>query len=451
MNMKTIFKLTLVSLLLTVASCTIDEQVNPNNSSLNSILEGATKTDLNNLVTGSLAAMRTNYNTYVIDMGTIARELYLFDAEPRNTTDLIGTKAGGLDNNTYYTTNPWNRRYQTIKDLNILIQALDKADVSVTEAEKKGYRAYANTLKAHQLLMLLNMQDENGIRIEVADPENLGPIVSKTEALAAIADLLNSGYSELTGATFPFLLSSGFTGFNTPETFGKFNRALAARVALYRGLYPEALTLLSSSFFNLTGDLTTGPKMVYSTAGPDVLNLLFKTPDQSGDQIIVTDSFIDAAEAGDQRVSRKTAIRKTATGKSGLNGKRETRLYASNISPIDIIRNEELILIYAEASIQTNQLAQGVAALDIIRESAGLQPLATAKPAIIGDKAALIDEMLNQRRYSFWGEAQRAIDLRRYGRLNADYVTIDPAKDTEGTLIPQVIFTKFPVPATEQI
>lgn len=450
--MKTIFKITLASLLLTIAtSCHIDEQINPNSSSLNSILEGATKTDLNNLVTGSLAAMRTNYNTYVIDMGTIARELYLFDAEPRNTTDLIGTKPAGLDNNTYYTTNPWTRRYQAIKDLNILLQALPNADVSVAEAEKKGYRAFANTMKAHQLLMVLNMQDENGIRVDVADPENLGPIVTKPEALAAIATLLNTAYDELTGATFRFILTSGFTGFNTPETFGQFNRALAARVALYRGLYAEALSDLDNSFFDLDGDLSTGVKMIYSTAGPDVLNLLYKTPDQSGDQIIVTNSFIADAEAGDLRVTRKTAVRKSTTGKSGLNGTHETRLYTSNISPIDIIRNEELILIYAECNIQTNHLAEGVAALDIIRQSAGLAPLATVKPAIIADKDALINEMLHQRRYSFWGEAQRAIDLRRYGRLNATYVTIDPAKDTDGEPIPQVIFTKFPLPATEQI
>jgi len=287
--------------------------------------------------------------------------------------------------------------------------------------------------------------------VDVADPENLGPIVSKTEAFATIANLLDNAYSELAGASFPFILSSGFTGFNEPESFGRFNRALAARVALYQGLYADALAKLNDSFLDLDGDLNAGVKMVYSTADPDVLNLLYKTPDQSGDQIIVNNNFLADAEAGDQRVTRKTAPRKKVTGKSGLNGTHETRLYTSNISPIDIIRNEELILIYAECSIQTNALADGVAALDVIRRSAGLAPLATAKPTILADKDALIDEMLNQRRYSFWGEAQRAIDLRRYGRLNETYVKIDPAKDTEGETIPQKIFTMFPVPATEKI
>jgi hypothetical protein len=447
--MKNIYKISLVCCLLSLASsCTIDEQVNPNNSSLNSILDGATKTDLNNLVTGSLATMRAGYSAYVTAMGTIARELYLFDADPRNTTDLIGS-TGGLDNNTFYTTGPWLGRYSAIKNLNIILEALPNADLSVTEAEKKGYRVFANTIKAHQLLMQINMQDENGIRIDVSDPANLGPIVAKAEALAEIASLLNDAYGEVSGATFAFTLGSGFTGFSTPDEFGKFNRALAARVALYRGLYSEALDALDDSFFALNGDLTTGVRMAFSTAGPDVLNDLFKTPQQSGNQIIVSNSFITDAEAGDQRVSRKTAVRENATGKSGLNGTHEIRLYSNNSSPIDIIRNEELVLIYAESKIQNNQLMDGVTALNIIRQNAGLQPLATAKPAIVNDKNALIDEMLLQRRYSLWAEAQRAIDLRRYNRLNATYVTVDPALDTDGEPIPQIVFTMFPVPATE--
>ena len=428
---------------LIMVSCTIDEQVNPNNPALENILEGATRTDLNNLVVGGLANMRSSYSNYVTAFGSIAREFYLFDADPRNTTDLLGT-TGGLDNNSFYTTASWNDRYQTIKNMNIILDALPKADPSVSAAQKQGYSAFAKTLKAHQLLLLINAQNNNGIRVDVANPKNLGPIVDKATAFNTIATLLNEAFTELTGAEFAFSLTSGFTNFDTPATFGKFNRALAARVALYRGLHADALTFLNASFFDLNGDLTVGPKMVYSTAGPDVLNDLFKTPQQSANQIVVNNSFIADAEAGDQRVANKTALRDSPTAKSGVNGTHETRLYASSTSPIDIIRNEELILIYAEAKIETNQLADAITALDIIRtKSGGLPTLAVAKPTV-DDQAELRDEMLHQRRYSFWCEGQRAIDLRRYNRLNSTYVTIDPiAGET------QIIFTEFPVPATE--
>ena len=42
---------------------------------------------------------------------------------------------------------------------------------------KKAYTGFAKTIKAYQLLMNLNLTDSNGIRVDVADPDNLGPIV----------------------------------------------------------------------------------------------------------------------------------------------------------------------------------------------------------------------------------------------------------------------------------
>lgn len=442
----------ILGLLLIATSCTIEEQVNPNNPSLETLLrDGATRTDLNNLVTGSLSSMRTGYSTYVASMGTIARELYLFDADPRNTTDLIGTK-GSLNGNTFYTTAPWVGRYATIKNLSILeiVLAASNVDPNVTAAEKQGYRAFLKTIMANEMLLLFNAQYDNGIRLDVSDPANLGPIVTdKAAILTEIATLLDDGYDELTGATFAFNLTSGFEGFNTPATFGQFNRALAARVALYRGLYADALNYLDDSFMDMGASLTIGPKMVYSATGKDLLNAMFKTPQQSGDQIIVNDHWIDDAEAGDTRVSKKAALRDNPTSKSGLNGDYEIRLYASSITPIDIIRNEELILIYAECQINLNQLAEATDALDIIRNAAGLNDLSVAKPSV-DTQSELLDELLNQRRYSLWAEGgHRAIDLRRYDRLNDTYVVIDPALDSNGDPVPQQIFTKFPVPTTE--
>ncbi|MTI39032.1 RagB/SusD family nutrient uptake outer membrane protein, partial [Fulvivirga lutimaris] len=409
--MKNYIKYLFASLIL-VTGCEIDEQVNPNSPAVNNIISGATSIDLNNIVTGSLAAMRTNHSTYVTASGTLARELYLFDADPRNRTDLLGTNVSTLDNNTFYTTGPWNSRYRTIKNLNILLEAADNA--IVTDAQKNGYKGFANTLLAHQFLMLINAQNENGIRIDVADPDNLGPIVNKSAAFTRIQALLDEAETQLAGADFAFNLTTGFAGFDTPSTFLEFNRALAARVELYLGNGANALTELQSSFFDLNGDLTVGPKMVFSNTGADVLNGLFKAPNQNGDQIVVNNGFINDAEAGDLRVANKTAPRETPTTLSGVGGTHETRLFASSTSPIDIIRNEELILIYAEANLMTDNLSEAEAALDVIRTAAGLDPIATAKPTIVNNKAGLIDEMLNQRRYSLWSEGHRMIDLRRY-------------------------------------
>ena len=68
-------------------------------------------------------------------------------------------------------------------------------------------------------------------------------------------------------------------------------------------------------------------------------------------QIIVHNSFINDAETGDLRVNNKTVIRSNPTGQDDLSGSHQTALYVTNVSSIDIIRNEELVLVYAEAKI----------------------------------------------------------------------------------------------------
>lgn len=420
--------------LLALASCTIDEQFDPNAPSVSGILNEASPNELDLLVYGAEARMRSAWDTYITSTGTIARELYRFDADPRNTEDLLGKDGRDLDNNTFYLTAPWGTRYQVVKNANLLLEALADAE-GVTAAEANGYSGYAKTVKAMMFLQELMRLNDNGIRTDVADPENLGPFVSKEQAFTEILRLLGEAYGELQDADFHFSLSSGYALFSTPAEYAQFNRAIAARAAIYAEQYGQALNYLEDSFFDLNGELNIGPKMVFSTASGDILNPVFKIPGQSGDQIIVHDSYIEDIREGDMRME-KFRPRVDATSQDGLNGTHETALYASATSPIDIIRNEELILIYAEANIQEGNLDEAVTALNVIRNAHGLGDYDGAV-----DRDALIDEMLYNRRYSFWAEGHRMFDLRRYGLLNADFLPIDRDGDR--------VFRQFPIPLNE--
>ncbi|MEL6358035.1 MAG: RagB/SusD family nutrient uptake outer membrane protein, partial [Bacteroidota bacterium] len=162
-----------------------------------------------------------------------------------------------------------------------------------------------------------------------------------------------------------------------------------------------------------------------------------KTPGQSGDQIIVHSRMVDDAETGDARLS-KFALRPNPTSQDGLNSDYETALYATSTSPISIIRNEELILIYVEASIQGGRTQDAVDGINTIRMAHGL-------PAYSGGTSMedLIDEMLFQRRYSLWGEGHHMLDMRRYGRLNDTFLPIDRPGDD--------VFTQFPIPLSEGV
>ncbi len=426
----------LAGLSLATLSCEIDEQFDPNGPSLSSVLTDASEVELDLLATGIEAGMRNGYAGYVTASGSIARELYIFDADPRNTEDLLGKENLQLDNNTFYITGPFNASYAVVKNANILLEALDNTS-SVTESEKQGYRGFANTIKAVMLGRILDMLGSNGIRVDVADPENLGPFLSEDASYDALLQLLDEANTELQGAEFAFTLSDGFANFNTPASFSTFNRAIAARVATHGARYQEALNYVDQSFLDLEGDLTTGPQHVFSTTAGDLLNPLFKTPGQSGDQIVVNPRIIANATADDERLE-KFGLRVQATSQDGLNGQYETALYASAISPIDIIRNEELVLIYAEANINLGNLEEGVRALNVIRNAAGIGDYTGAVT-----QDALIDEMLYQRCYSLWGEGHRMWDLRRYGRLNSTYLPIDRPNDD--------IFTQFPIPLSEGV
>ncbi|MEL6274628.1 MAG: RagB/SusD family nutrient uptake outer membrane protein [Bacteroidota bacterium] len=436
MNFNKLTTLGLLCILFVLSSCSFDEQTDPNGPSINSVLTNASLAELNLLVSGIEAQMRNGFGTFVTSTGTIARELYKFDADPRNTEDLLGKEDLIIDNNTFYLTAPFSTRYRVIKNCNILLEALDNTN-EVSETEKDGYRGFANTIKGLMLSQVLGMLGDNGIRIDVADPENLGPYVSQSEGYTQILSIMNLGNEQLNRSTFSFALSSGFSGFDTPETFGQFNRALTARIATQGELYEVVLDILNTSFFDLNGDITVGPTHVFSTQAGDLLNPLFKTPGQSGDQIIVHSRMVDDAETGDARLS-KFALRPNPTSQDGLNSDYETALYATSTSPISIIRNEELILIYVEASIQGGRTQDAVDGINTIRMAHGL-------PAYSGGTSMedLIDEMLFQRRYSLWGEGHHMLDMRRYGRLNDTFLPIDRPGDD--------VFTQFPIPLSEGV
>ena len=80
---------------------------------------------------------------------------------------------------------------------------------------------------------------------------------------------------------------------------------------------------------------------------------------------------------------------------------------------MSILRNEELVLLRAEANIGLGNIAAAAEDLNFIREtSGGLAP----KTDITAENA--IDELLTQRRYSLLFEyGHRWIDMRRYGKL----------------------------------
>src|SRR5688572_30485501 len=162
-------------------SCEVEPIFDPNNPSIGGITQNASLGEIQNLVDGTEASMRSDLNNYFDGVSVVGREYYRFStSDPRFTSDLLGKGSSVLDNNTFYTTNPFDARYRVVKNANILIEALENTKATISDPQRKAAIAYAKTVQAHELLMVLNAQYENGIRVDVKDPDNLGPFLSFT-------------------------------------------------------------------------------------------------------------------------------------------------------------------------------------------------------------------------------------------------------------------------------
>ncbi|HTL10776.1 MAG TPA: RagB/SusD family nutrient uptake outer membrane protein [Chitinophagaceae bacterium] len=426
------YLLMLTAALFLLASCKKDYG-NLNSPTVEDFLKNATKDELNNLVSGTESGMRNVINMYLDDVGTIGREGYRFSgSEPRYVTDLLGANNGTLSSSNFYITQPWAARYRVVKNCNVLIQAADNS-TAISSAQKNGYKGFAKTIKAYELLLNLQLTYTNGIRIDVSNPDNLGAFVNYPNALAAIASLLDEGNTDLGGASVVFPLA-GFSGLNDAAGLVKVNRALAARVAVYQKNWDAALTALNASFFGLDKSFYLGVNHVFATGSGDQLNGMFIPQNQTGEIRVAHPSFAAEIEPGDDRISKAT-LRSSTASLSGLSSNRDVWVYSSSTGPIPIIRNEELILIYAEANIQKNNFTEALKAINAIRTGHNLPAYSGAQT-----QAALLTEMLQQRRYSLFYEGHRWVDMRRYNLLNQ--LPIDRQGDD--------VWDKFPLPVTEQ-
>lgn len=409
-------------------------ELDPNAPPTALYLTNANKAQIRQLGTGLQSVVRSAFEDFGRVTGTVGREI-IFSASTDNRyfTELLGTNvaqyggtaAGANDPagifNTYY-----SAYSQTRRRAEQFIIASNNTN-SISAAEKSAVIGFSRTIQAYVTLNLANMQGKNGLRESFSDlftPGDLlkpGKFGTYASALVLCKKYADDGLAALNTAgttSFPFTVNSGYGTFNNASEFKKFNRAIAARIAMYQMDWAGMSAALSASFLDLTGNLQAGPSFIFSTSPNDFTNRLFHVPNSSGAPYVVFNQVIADAEAGDARIfgaSAKVAARNSARNSGAFISTHESRLYRSNTNSASIIRNEELILMYAEANVQVGgavNVANAVSAINTIRTSYNL-PVYTGGVTT----AALIDEILKQRRYSLFFEGHRWFDMRRYNRL----------------------------------
>lgn len=417
-----------------IAGCKADEVTNANQPSQEAI-DADVRSAVQLRASGALALQRALIAGFVSDVGILGREsLNYTGTEARNTTEYL--RPAALTNASFVSGSTWAARYRSMATLRDLALLADKpTGNTLTPAERLATQGFANTLWALDMYYVIATRDTIGAPTElVTARDSAAPFQSRDSVYRFILGKLEAAKTQLQGGggAFPFALSSGFNGFNTPATFLQFNRALAARVNVEYGTirggaagapyFTAGLQAVSESFLDTSAPLTRGVYYVFSTASGDALNGISPqvSPDQLAHPSLEADAATETRPGGGADLRYTAKVTKLATPRAapqtaGIPTSLQYTIYPTNQSPIPVIRNEELILLRAEANLGLGNLAQALVDINFVRvNSGGLAP--SALTAASGADA-ITTELLRQRRLSLLFEGHRWVDVRRYGRL----------------------------------
>src|SRR5215218_1559568 len=258
-----------------LTSCKDVEILNTNNPSIDQLTNNPTPATVATATQGLLITIRGLAGTYAQTAGIFGREVYNLDpSEPRTVN---GYLVGPLEPGGFGIEFGFGAAFRGLRAGEAILTAVDQLE-SLSPTQKEGIRGFVKTMQAYLFLGQALVHEDIGLPIAVSATTGGGdpaPVVSKAEVYANIVRLLDEAKAHLNagGTTFPFQLHAGFTGFNTPATFLRFNRALKARVETYTKNYAGVNTSLTESFINTStttrANLDLGVYNIFSTASGD--------------------------------------------------------------------------------------------------------------------------------------------------------------------------------------
>ena len=439
---------------LVAAGCKDNPVANPIDApTVDALSGGLTRRSLQQLATGVTAQDREGFNTsgYLIIPEIYARDVYRIDAsEPRW---VLETLAGNPDPGSFAGGGGFTDFFVAIRSANTILLSLQTPDPSqFTAAEANAARGFFRTMKALDYYRVLELRDTVGIPIQTDDPAEVTAIRCKTAVLTFIAALLDSANADFTAAggttVLPFKLPTGMSTFgrdyNVVSNLILFNRGLKGKVDFYRALdrtNPQA-ALYQTAINELTQALGgAAPGAVPASQMSVGAYYRFVPGGSENEANLRSDSRIglhplirDSVQVGDTRGS-KIVNRTLLQGNNistTLTASFAVPSAANEALPIPILKDEELVLLRAQAEIGAGQLAAATLDINSVRTQYGLLPHVTFTSA-----AAAIDAVLYEKRYSLLFEGpQRLVDLRGYGRLNGTYFRQELSTDPFNAAMP---------------
>lgn len=399
-----------------VCGCNSLDAPDENGLELGSLSSTPTASGITYATQGLLSGMRGDASQLTQNFSIFGREGYNLDPGDLQLVIEYFETLGDLA--------VWTNPYRTIKLADLVLSGVGSVS-SFSAAQQAGFRGFAMTVKAVELLNVIRNVDSSGAALDASAGPNtpLPPIVLPGQVYAYIDALLDSAQTALlaAGSSFAFNLGTGFSGFDTPTTFLEFNRAIRARADIDVQNFSQALTDLSGSFVSTSQPLAYGVYFEFSTASGDLANPVFEaSPRYYYAHPSLADSAQNKADnTPDNRFLTKVKQIPPIT-RAGLTTQWTFQIYSGSEAPMAIVRNEELILLRAEANLGLGNTTLAIQDINFIRvNSGGLAAISTPYVAGPGQPPTLLDELLYEKRYSLMWEPGSSswLDARHYGTL----------------------------------
>ncbi|HEY7877961.1 MAG TPA: RagB/SusD family nutrient uptake outer membrane protein [Gemmatimonadaceae bacterium] len=450
-----------LSAALSLGACGGFDITNTNQPTQTGLENNATRSKLSAAATGIFAGARSDITGFIWQVGSMGREG--INLSGNNQPDYQEPYFGPLSS-TQFGGSEWAGRYANIRSINVYLDAAPKA-TDLTPEELAASLGFGKTMEALAFMYVIETRANLGAPVDVDRPVTAPPppFVSEDSVYGFIIGLLDDAQTSLqtaSGTSFPFPVPPGFSGFDQPSTFLLFNRALRAKAEVLRATagcgqtcFAAALATLPSTFIDMTASaLGTGPRFDFSTASGDQSNELAEPLDGTtffADTFVIVHAQRQSGGALDARLLAKTAratrVPTWSIPAVPLPGALKYVNYFTGgqpdpNAPVPIIRDEELILLRAEAELGTADPGGALTDINFIRTQSGKLPAISAgtwNGMSDGDRLA---ELLYERWYSLmWEQGTRWIDARRYNLLS----TIEPG--VPNGQVPQ----RMPVPQDE--
>lgn len=447
MKVTNLYKIAVLGVVLTFASCTDLLDVQPR-ASIDSVTALTTEDAVNAAVNGIYDRLQST-NLYGRDLVAIPEAL----ADNGRATNKSGRLNPEYQNQVNAHFIHWQTSYFAINQANLVLDALPKVE-KMTQANKDFVEAQALFIRGLLYFELMRAYAyEPTVEIKEASKGGVPLLKSgvvdatqiKLEGRASINDVYESIYSDLTNSIAKFT-SSGRT---TTASFANKTAAQAmfSRVALYRGDYTNAAKYATDALAaGSIGRFQTKDTYVSAWRSANHPESIFEIQYQTNENIgvntslqttyttlvasgnrtttggfgdlVPTKALLDAYESekdvdGKVIVDVRRSLYELGTAGRGTAEIECTKFLGRsgqvNLDNIPVIRVSEMYLNRAEALARNGNAAGALTDLNVIRTRAGL-PAATGLTG-----AALITEILKQRRLELAFEGHRFFDMKRLG------------------------------------